>query len=123
MQTSMTQIHDPARARAFFEQKVAFTTGPVELDRLIKSGDNHIAVVDVRCRYKAPARYDDVIIVRTRLMHVRDSLLHFAYEIARDGESTPLAEGESVHIVVNAQFKRVRLPKKYLARFQETVMR
>jgi rhodanese-related sulfurtransferase len=48
MQTSMTQIHDPARARAYFEQKVAFTTGPVELDRLIKSGDNHIAVVDVR---------------------------------------------------------------------------
>ena len=48
MQTSMTQIHDPARARAYFEQKTAFTTGPVELDRLIKSRDNHITIVDVR---------------------------------------------------------------------------
>jgi|ERR1051326_3827859 rhodanese-related sulfurtransferase len=48
MQTSMTQIQDPARARSYFEQKIAFTTGPVELDRLIKSRDNHVAIVDVR---------------------------------------------------------------------------
>ncbi|HEV2391622.1 MAG TPA: rhodanese-like domain-containing protein [Verrucomicrobiae bacterium] len=31
-----------------FENKVAFTTGPVELDRMIKSPENHIVVVDVR---------------------------------------------------------------------------
>ena len=48
MQTSITQIQDPARARAYFEQKLAFTTGPVELDRMIRSGDNHVMVVDVR---------------------------------------------------------------------------
>jgi rhodanese-related sulfurtransferase len=48
MQTSTAQIHDPARARAYFENKMAFTTGPVELDRLLKSGENHITVVDVR---------------------------------------------------------------------------
>ena len=48
MQTSSTQIHDPARARAYFEGKIAFTTGPVELDRMIKSSDNHITIVDVR---------------------------------------------------------------------------
>ncbi len=46
MQT-MTRIHDPARARAYFEEKMAFTTGPVELDRVIRSGDN-ITIVDVR---------------------------------------------------------------------------
>ena len=48
MQTTMTQIQDPARARAYFEQKIAFTTGPVELDHLIKSHDNHLTIVDVR---------------------------------------------------------------------------
>lgn len=46
MQT-MISTPDAARAKAFFEQKVAFTTGPVELDRAIKSHDN-IVVVDVR---------------------------------------------------------------------------
>src|SRR5215469_495286 len=41
------QNQDPARARAFFEQKVAFTTGPVETDHAIKAHEN-IVIVDVR---------------------------------------------------------------------------
>jgi len=48
MQTTMTRIHDPAKARAFFEDKLAFTTGPVELDRWIKARENNLVVVDVR---------------------------------------------------------------------------
>src|SRR5690348_7753001 len=36
-----------------------------------------IAVVDARCRYKAPARYDDELIVRTYLKNVRASVVHF----------------------------------------------
>jgi rhodanese-related sulfurtransferase len=42
-----SRTHDPGRARAWFEDKLAFTTGPVELDRLLKSNEN-IMVVDVR---------------------------------------------------------------------------
>ena len=38
---------DPARARAFFEQKVAFTIGPVELSHAIEGHEN-IVIVDVR---------------------------------------------------------------------------
>jgi len=41
------QNQDTSRARAYFEQKVAFTTGPVELDHAIKAHEN-IAIVDVR---------------------------------------------------------------------------
>jgi rhodanese-related sulfurtransferase len=51
MQSTKMTIPDPARARAYFEAKMAFTTGPVELDRLIKSRDNQsspFTVVDVR---------------------------------------------------------------------------
>lgn len=40
-------VYDAARAKAFFDDKVAFTTGPVELEHMIKSGDD-IMVVDVR---------------------------------------------------------------------------
>ena len=42
-----SRSHDPARARAWFEDKLAFTTGPVGLDRMLKSNEN-IVVVDVR---------------------------------------------------------------------------
>ena len=77
----------------------------------------HLAVVDVRCRYKAPARYDDMVLLRTRLMNVRDSLLHFGYEIVRDEDGTLLAEGESVHMVLDREFKRTRLSPRYLPLF------
>lgn len=39
-------ISDPAKAREFFEAKMAFTTGPVELERMMKG--NEVNVVDVR---------------------------------------------------------------------------
>jgi rhodanese-related sulfurtransferase len=48
MHATMMRVHDPAKAKAFFEDKMAFTTGPVELERMLKSGQNGINVVDVR---------------------------------------------------------------------------
>jgi rhodanese-related sulfurtransferase len=44
--TTQTKVHDPAKAKEYFEDKMAFTTGPVELDRKIKRGE--VNVVDVR---------------------------------------------------------------------------
>jgi rhodanese-related sulfurtransferase len=48
MQATIPQVQDPAKARAYFESKLAFTTGPMELDQMIRSGENNITVVDVR---------------------------------------------------------------------------
>jgi acyl-CoA thioester hydrolase len=77
-----------------------------------------IPVVDARCRYKAPARYDDEIIVRTRLKNVRDSVIHFGYELVRaDGEL--LAEGETTHMILDAKMKAASLPANILKVFRE----
>jgi acyl-CoA thioester hydrolase len=100
---------------------VWFEVGRVELLRQLgfryrdmeRNDDCHIAVVDVRCRYKAPARYDDEIVIRTELKNVRESLLHFGYEIVKAEDGTLLAEGETTHIVVNRDFERTSLPEKY----------
>ena len=102
---------------------VWFEVGRVELLRQLgfryrdmeRDQDCHIAVVDVRCRYKAPAQYDDEILVRTELKNVRESLLHFAYEVVRADDGTLLAEGETTHIVVNSKFEKTVLPEKYQA--------
>lgn len=48
MQSSVQRLHSPASARKYFEDKLAFTTGPVELDRWIESGENNLVIVDVR---------------------------------------------------------------------------
>jgi acyl-CoA thioester hydrolase len=100
---------------------VWFEVGRVELLRSLgfsyrdmeRNEDCHIAVVDVRCRYKAPAMYDDEIVVRTQLKNVRESLLHFGYEVLRADDGSLLAEGETTHIVVNSKFEKTVLPQKY----------
>jgi acyl-CoA thioester hydrolase len=72
-----------------------------------------IAVVDARCRYKSPARYDEEITVRTWLRSIRGKLIHFGYEVVRAADSTLLAEGETTHIVTDANMKSRALPDKY----------
>jgi acyl-CoA thioester hydrolase len=108
---------------------VWFEVGRVEMLRTLghryrdieREFDCHFAVADVRCRYKAPAYYDDEIIVRTHLKNVRGSLLHFTYEIIRAGDNTLLAEGESTHIVVNAKFEKTSLPESLQKVFEAAV--
>ncbi len=77
-----------------------------------------IAVVDARCRYRAPAHYDDEITIRTRLKNVRESLIHFGYEAIRTTDGTLLAEGETTHIVTDAKMNKRVLPEKYVAAFR-----
>jgi acyl-CoA thioester hydrolase len=103
-----------------------FEVGRVELLRQLgftykemESEDGcHIAVVDARCRYKAPARYDDEIIVRTHLKNVRESLIHFGYELLRANDGTVLAEGETTHIVIGKDMKIMAMPEKYVNVFR-----
>jgi acyl-CoA thioester hydrolase len=78
-----------------------------------------IAVADARCRYKAPARYDEVLAIRTRLKGLRGPVVQFEYEILRPADATLLAEGETSHIVTDAQMKTRSLPEKYRRAFQQ----
>ena len=80
-----------------------------------------IAVVDVRCRYKAPARYDDEVIVRTQLKNVRESLVHFGYELLRVADGALLAEGETTHVVTDANLKKRAIPERYARAFREAM--
>ena len=108
---------------------VWFEVGRVELLRQLgfsyrdmeQSDGCFIAVVDARCRYKAPARYDDEIIVRTHLKNMRDSLLHFGYEVLRASDGVLLAEGETTHVVVDGKFQKRALPEKYRAVFRKAI--
>jgi acyl-CoA thioester hydrolase len=104
-----------------------FEVGRVELLRQLgfqysemEQHDNcHIPVVDLRVRYKAPAQYDDEIVIRTEIKNVRASLLHFTYQVFRQSDRTLLATGETMHIIVDEKFERRPLPEKYLKAFQQ----
>jgi acyl-CoA thioester hydrolase len=102
-----------------------FEVGRVELLRQLgfhykqmEIDDNcHIPVVEANCRYKSPARYDDELLLETRILAIRRSVLKFGYRLLRpENEGTTLlAEGETVHVTVDRSFRPVRLPQKYVA--------
>ena len=83
-----------------------------------------LPVVEVTCRYKAPARYDDELVLETRLLHLRTSVIKFGYRLmkpAADGATLLLAEGETIHVVVNRQMQKVAIPEKYVAPLRAAV--
>jgi acyl-CoA thioester hydrolase len=104
-----------------------FEVGRVELLRqcgfdykeMEKQDNCHLPVVDLKIRYKAPAQYDDEIVVRTGLKRMSASLLHFNYEVFREGDRALLATGETMHIVVDSNLLRTSLPKKYMTAFRD----
>jgi acyl-CoA thioester hydrolase len=82
-----------------------------------------IAVADVSARYKAPARYDDELIVETRLLAARGPIIKFGYRVVREADKFLLCEGETVHVVVDSEMKRCPLPAKYAERFASVLIR
>ena len=82
-----------------------------------------IAVVEARCRFKSPARYDDEVRIRTSLKHIRNSFIQFGYEAVRAIDGELLAEGETMHIVTDAQMNQRALPEKYREAFRVALQR
>jgi acyl-CoA thioester hydrolase len=80
-----------------------------------------IAVVDAQCRYKAPVHYDDEVVVRTHIKHVREKAIRFGYELLRADTGDLLAEGETTHIVADSRMKPRALPEKYMTVFRTAV--
>lgn len=88
-------------------------------ERLEKDHGYILPVAESRCRYRAPAHYDDRILIETRPAMVRGPLVKFAYRIFRanadEDERELLAEGETTHVACDRQMKRVALPAPYIA--------
>ncbi len=77
----------------------------------------YIIVAEARCRYKAPARYDDEILVRTCLRGVRKRVLVFGYEVYRKQDDELLAVGETVHVITDREGRPRALPDQFREMF------
>ena len=71
-----------------------------------------LTVAEAGCRYLAPARYDDEILVETEITRLGRRVVEFSYKIKRD--STLLAEGKTVHIVIGSNGRPRAMPDRYL---------
>ena len=72
-----------------------------------------LVVAESYCRYKAPAYYDDVLIVRTHITELRRRSLRFGYEIVRESDLTVIAEGETGHVVTDGNGRVRSLPQAF----------
>jgi acyl-CoA thioester hydrolase len=79
--------------------------------RDLESRDNRMmVVVEANCRYRAPARFEDEILIRTMIGSSNDKVIRFRYEIRNQNTGQLLATGETVHVVTDRDLRPARLP-------------
>ncbi len=76
-----------------------------------------LIVAEANLRYISPARYDDEILVRTRVAAAHSRILRFAYEILDKTTGRMLATGETKHVFTDREHRPVKLPVKHRAVF------
>jgi acyl-CoA thioester hydrolase len=76
--------------------------------------DNALMVVaETYCRYKSPAYYEDVLIIRTQVAEIRSRSIRFIYEVVRPNDEVLIAEGETLHLVTDETKKVRQVPQAY----------
>ena len=72
-----------------------------------------MAVAEISLKYRAPARYDELVEVRTWVKEAGRRKVVFGYEVVR--EAVRLVEGETSHLVIGPDQRGRTLPEAMLA--------
>ncbi len=78
-----------------------------------KEDGRYMVVAEAVCRYKAPARFEDDVAIRTAVASATEKVIRFKYEILNKTSGQLLAEGETVHVVTDAKMRPTRIPDRY----------
>jgi acyl-CoA thioester hydrolase len=79
--------------------------------------DCYLAVADVHCRYHHPARYDELVTVRTRIVEAKSRMLKFDYELFRQPDQKLLAVADTTHVCCRRNGRVTHFPERYKAAF------
>lgn len=98
-----------------------FEIGRVELCRQLGfeykqmelEDDSFIVVAEASCRYKRPARFDDLLTIRTRILESQRRTVRFGYQILSQASGELMATGETLHVICDRQGRPKALPEKY----------
>ena len=69
-----------------------------------------LPVRDAQCRYRSPARYDDLLRIHSAITDWGRASLRFVYEIWNEDKTLLLADGSTQHAVVDAGGRPVPMP-------------
>jgi acyl-CoA thioester hydrolase len=98
--------------RAEFCRERGFSYRDFELEAGV-----YLAVAEVQCRYHSPARYDDLLVIRTTIQELRKRTLRFRYEIVRKQPETLIAQGSTSHVILDGQGRPRSFPAAYRSFF------
>jgi acyl-CoA thioester hydrolase len=82
--------------------------------RAIEASGIQLPVLEARCRYLQPARYDDAVAIETGVLELRRASVRFAYRIVREADGERLAVGETEHCFLDRAGRPSR-PSRQLA--------
>jgi len=100
---------------------VWFEIGRTELMRSLgmsyarlESDGIYLPVTEATCAYRAPARYDDLLRVKTEIVRASAVRVAFTYLIERESDGALLATGSTSHAAVDQRGRPRRLPVRIL---------
>ena len=91
--------------RSEYFRSLGYTYSQLEKEGVI------MPVISSYCQYKTPAKYDDLLLIRTRITQIKGVRLEFSYEIIRETDDVILAEGKTNHAFADRALKPVNLKK------------
>ena len=77
--------------------------------RKLEEDGYFLVVAEIRCKFRAPARYDDLLTLRTTLAHLSPVKMEHEYELFREGKL--LTTGHSVLACVDRQGRLQKIPE------------
>jgi len=72
-----------------------------------------LVVAEASCTYRQPARYDELLTVRTFLHALGRSSVCFRYQVMRKGPAETLVEGKTKHLCIDAEGRARTIPEPY----------
>jgi acyl-CoA thioester hydrolase len=72
-----------------------------------------LVVAEVNCRYRAPAFYDEEVVIRTSVGEASSRMIRFEYDLVSGDDQRVLATGETKHVFCGRDRKPVKCPAKY----------
>ena len=78
-----------------------------------------LPVSEVFCKYHRSAKYDDILILETRIDFLKKVSLQFSYRILRAEDGAELVTGSTLHGFVSREGKIVRAPEPLAKIIQE----
>jgi acyl-CoA thioester hydrolase len=92
-------------ARTQFFKELGFSYRDIEHEGIL------LPLIETGCHYKAPARYDDSLIIETTIKEFKGLRLTFGYKVLNEATNQLLAEGKTVHVFTNARMKPINIKK------------